>query len=36
MVNEPGSGIIVEYDNVEQIKDAIVRPRSNPELNRNW
>jgi glycosyltransferase involved in cell wall biosynthesis len=34
IVNETGCGIIVEYDNVEQIKEAIITLRDNPELRK--
>jgi len=32
IVNETGCGIIVEYDNLEQIKEAIINLRDHPEL----
>jgi glycosyltransferase involved in cell wall biosynthesis len=32
IVNEADSGIVVEYDNVKQIKEAIITLRDNPEL----
>jgi glycosyltransferase involved in cell wall biosynthesis len=34
IVNETGCGIIVEYDNVNQIKEAIITLRDNPETRR--
>lgn len=34
IVKETGCGIVVEYDNEEQIKDAIVRLKDNPELRK--
>jgi glycosyltransferase involved in cell wall biosynthesis len=34
IVNDTGCGIIVDYDNEEQIKKAIVRLRDNPELRK--
>jgi glycosyltransferase involved in cell wall biosynthesis len=34
-VNSIGFGIIVQYDNIKQIKDAIVKLRDNLELRRN-
>jgi glycosyltransferase involved in cell wall biosynthesis len=34
IVNETGCGIIVEYDNKEQIKEAIITLRDNPELRK--
>ncbi len=34
VVNETGSGIIVEYNNVEQIKEAIVKLRDDSKLRR--
>jgi glycosyltransferase involved in cell wall biosynthesis len=34
IVNETECGIVVEYDNVKQIKEAIITLRDNPELRR--
>ena len=34
IVNETGCGIVVEYDNPQQIKQAIVTLRDNPELRK--
>lgn len=34
IVNETGCGIIVEYDNVKQIKDTILRLRDDPNLRK--
>jgi glycosyltransferase involved in cell wall biosynthesis len=34
IVKDTGCGIIVEYDNVEQIKKAIISLRDNPELRK--
>jgi glycosyltransferase involved in cell wall biosynthesis len=34
IVNETGCGIIVEYGNVEQIKEAIITLRDDPELRK--
>lgn len=34
IINETKCGIIVEYDNVEQIKKAIISLRDNPELRK--
>jgi len=34
LVNDTKCGIIVEYDNVEQIKEAIITLRDNPQLRR--
>jgi glycosyltransferase involved in cell wall biosynthesis len=34
IVNDTGCGIIVEYDNVEQIKEAIITLRDNPQTRR--
>jgi glycosyltransferase involved in cell wall biosynthesis len=34
IVNETSCGIIVEYDNKEQIKEAIITLRDNPELRK--
>jgi glycosyltransferase involved in cell wall biosynthesis len=34
-VNSIGFGIIVQYDNIKQIKDAIVKLRDNHDLRRN-
>jgi glycosyltransferase involved in cell wall biosynthesis len=34
LVNDTKCGLIVEYDNVEQIKQAIITLRGNPELRR--
>jgi glycosyltransferase involved in cell wall biosynthesis len=35
IVNETGCGIIVAYDNKEQIKEAIITLRDNPELRKS-
>ena len=35
VVNEVGSGIIVQYENVHQIKEAIVTLRDNPSLRQS-
>jgi glycosyltransferase involved in cell wall biosynthesis len=34
IINETGCGIIVEYDNIKQIKGAIITLRDNPELRK--
>jgi glycosyltransferase involved in cell wall biosynthesis len=34
-VNSIGFGIIVQYDNIQQIKDAIVKLRDNLDIRRN-
>jgi glycosyltransferase involved in cell wall biosynthesis len=34
IVNETECGIIVEYDNMEQIREAIITLRDNPELRK--
>jgi glycosyltransferase involved in cell wall biosynthesis len=34
IVNETGCGIIVEYDNVKQIKDTILKLRDDPNLRK--
>jgi glycosyltransferase involved in cell wall biosynthesis len=34
IVNETECGIIVEYDNLEQIKEAIIKLKDNPELRK--
>jgi len=34
IVNETGCGIIVEYDNVEQLKDTIIKLRDDPNLRK--
>jgi glycosyltransferase involved in cell wall biosynthesis len=36
IVNETGCGIIVEYGNEEQLKEAIVKLRDNPELRKRF
>ena len=35
LVNKVGFGIVVEYDNVEQIKEAIIRLKNSPELRES-
>jgi len=34
IVNETGCGVTVEYDNPEQLREAIIRLRDNPELRK--
>jgi glycosyltransferase involved in cell wall biosynthesis len=34
IINETECGIIVEYDNLEQIKEAIIKLKDNPELRK--
>jgi glycosyltransferase involved in cell wall biosynthesis len=34
IVKDTGCGVIVEYDNAEQIKKAIISLRDNPELRK--
>jgi glycosyltransferase involved in cell wall biosynthesis len=36
IVNKADSGIVVEYDNVKQIKQAIITLRDNPELSKRF
>lgn len=34
MVNETGNGIIVNYSNIEQIRDAVIKLKDNRELRK--
>jgi glycosyltransferase involved in cell wall biosynthesis len=34
VVNETQCGMIVDYDNIDQMKEAIVKLRDNPELRK--